>query len=98
METIITSEHLSDSENHINCECGNKTIHEYSWSDENGATSCPTCMVEWQSSQIKAMKELLYDLSSKSKEETALAINKKYARLMGIEISDFDDEMDFSAV
>ena len=98
METI-TSKHLKDKDNHTSCECGNKTIYEYMWSDVNGESqSCPTCMVEWQSSQIKAMKELLYELSSKNKEETASAINKKYAELMMCEVEDFIDDVDYSAL
>lgn len=55
-------------------------------------------MVEWQSSQIKAMKELLYELSSKSKKETANAINQKYAELMMCEVDDFIDEVDYSVL
>ena len=92
----ITSEHLSDDANHTQCECGNQTIYEYVWSDDNGCNSCPHCMVDWQSQQINKMKELIYELSPKSKEETAKLINKKYAKIMGIEIGDFSDDMDFS--
>lgn len=80
--STITSKHLKDNDNHITCDCGNKTIYEYMWSDLNGeSTSCPLCMVNWQLSQIKALKELLYELSSKSKEETSNAINQKYAEI-----------------
>ena len=62
METI-TSKHLKDKDNHTTCECGNKTIYEYVWTDHNGeSNSCPICMVSWQSSQIKALKELVYEL------------------------------------
>jgi len=77
----------------------NKTIYEYMWSDHNGeSNSCPLCMVSWQSSQIKALKELVYELSSKSKEETSKAINKKYAEIQGCEVEDFIDDIDYSAV
>jgi len=78
MENITTND-LKDEGNHTSCECGNITIYEYSWGNDDGNTSCPSCMVEWQRNQIKALKELLYELSSKTKEETAEAINKKYA-------------------
>ena len=95
----ITSKHLKDKDNHTTCECGNKTIYEYMWSDHNGeSNSCPLCMVSWQSSQIKALKELVYELSSKSKEETSKAINKKYAEIQGCEVEDFIDDIDYSAV
>lgn len=98
METI-TSKHLKDKDNHTGCECGNKTIYEYMWTDANRESqSCPLCMVEWQSSQIKAMKELLYELSSKSKDETAKAISQKYAELMMCEVDDFIDDIDYSAL
>lgn len=53
-------------------------------------------MVEWQGSQIKALKELIYELSSKSKDETAKAINQKYAELMMCEVDDFIDDVDYS--
>lgn len=93
----ITSKHLKDKDNHTSCECGNKTIHEYMWTDVNGdSQSCPLCMVEWQGSQIKALKELIYELSSKSKDETAKAINQKYAELMMCEVDDFIDDVDYS--
>jgi len=60
METI-TSEHLSNKDNHTGCECGNQTIYDYVWSaNDDGSQSCPLCMVSWQSEQIKAMKELIY--------------------------------------
>jgi hypothetical protein len=55
-------------------------------------------MVEWQSSQIKALKEMIYELSSKSKEETANAINQKYAELMCCEVEDFIDDVDYSKI
>ena len=98
MDTI-TSKHLKDKDNHTTCECGNKTIYEYMWSDHNGeSNSCPICMVSWQSSQIKALKELVYELSSKSKDETSKAINQKYAELQGCDVDDFIDDIDYSAV
>lgn len=98
METI-KSKHLKDKDNHTSCECGNKTIYEYVWADYRGESqSCPLCMVEWQSSQIKALKELVYELSSKSKEETSKAINKKYAELMMCEVDDFIDDIDHSSI
>lgn len=82
----ITSEHLSDDANHTTCECGNETIYEYVWSDDDGNQSCPLCMTDWQSSQIKAMKKLVYELSSFDKETTALQIKKKYAEIMGCDV------------
>lgn len=98
METI-TSKHLKDKDNHTTCECGNKTIYEYVWTDHNGeSNSCPICMVSWQFSQIKALKELLYELSAKSKEETSKAINQKYAELQGCDVDDFIEDIDYSAV
>lgn len=93
----ITSEHLADKGNQTTCECGNITIHEYSWdSTEGDSTSCPSCMVEWMSEQIKEMKSLVYDLSIETDEKTALEINKRYAKIMGISIDDFNEDMDFS--
>lgn len=88
----VKSAQLKDKDNHTSCECGNKTIYEYVWTDVNGESqSCPLCMVNWQSLQIKAMKELLYQLSHKSKEETAQAINQKYAEIMLCELEDIID-------
>ena len=92
----IKAEHLINEDNHVNCECGNVTIDNYSWSSSDGSTSCPICMVNWQSEQIKAMKQLIYSLSPLRKEEVDRHINKKYAEMMGVRLSDFDDEMDFS--
>ncbi len=95
----ITSKHLKDKDNHTTCECGNKTIYEYMWLDHSGeSNSCPLCMVEWQTSQINALKELIYELSSKSKEETSKAINQKYADLQGCSIDDFIRDIDYSLV
>lgn len=95
----ITRKHLSDKNNHVGCECGNLTIYEYSWSDWNGEyNNCPSCMVEWQSQQIKAMKTLVYELSTKSKEETSKLINSKYAEIMGVHVCDFEDDIDFSII
>jgi len=96
----ITSKHLRDKDNHTSCECGNKTIYEYMWTDSNGdSQSCPICMVEWQGSQIKALKKLLYELSSKSQEETAKAINGTYAKLMGCDMEYLtDNDIDYSAL
>lgn len=93
----ISTEHLTDDSNHRECECGNKTINEYSWEDpESGCVSCPQCMVDWQSSQIKALKKLIYEKSVFNDADTARFINEKYANLMGVSIEDFDDEMDYS--
>lgn len=92
----ITSEHLTDKDNHVECQCGNITTFEYGWTNIEGEWSCPLCMVDWLGSQVKAMKQLLYALSPKSKEETALEINKKYAEIMTIDVEDFDEDMDFS--
>lgn len=93
----ITSKNLTNKANHTTCECGNITIHEYSWCDDNDCKSCPLCMVEWQSEQIKAMKELVYELSSKSKDETAVEINKKYAEFMIVDLEYLNDnDIDFS--
>lgn len=95
----ITSKDLRSKDNHVNCECGNTTIYEYSWSDHNGEyQNCPTCMVEWQSSQVKILKELLYKLSKESKETTSQLINEKYAKLMGIDVEDFEDDIDYSLI
>jgi len=41
---------------------------------------------------------LVYELSSKSKEETSKAINQKYAELQGCDVDDFIDDIDYSAV
>lgn len=98
MSKQITSEHLCDSENHTTCECGNKTIHEYSWSSNDGLESCPTCMVEWQSQQIQELKKLLYKLSSKNHELTALEIKQMYASMYGIDVSDLDPDTNYSEV
>lgn len=93
----ISAEHLTDKANHTECECGNKTIYDYSWSDPNsGCQSCPVCMVDWQASQIKALKELIYEISKLNESETSKSINEKYASLMGISIDDFDDDVDYS--
>lgn len=96
-ELEVTSADLINEDNHTSCECGNKTIYQYVfWSDDHDCQSCPLCMVSWQQAQIKAMKELIYALSPKTKEETALEINKKYAEIMVIDIEDFDEDMDYS--
>lgn len=96
---IITSKYLSDKNNHTTCECGNKTIYDYSWSSDNGSVSCPSCMVAWQSQQIRAMKELVYKISSKSKEETATDINKMYAKIMDVDMEYLIDmDYDFSKI
>ena len=98
METI-TSAHLQDQGNHTQCECGNATIHEYAWTDVSGDTqSCPLCMVEWQGDQIRALKQLVFELLSKSKAETANAINAKYAELMGCDVEDFIEDIDYSVL
>lgn len=95
-DKTITSEHLADDANHTQCECGNQTIGKYSWSNDSGQ-SCPLCMVSWQLGQIKAMKELVYNLSPKNKEETAKEINKKYAKLLGCDLEWFESQgIDFS--
>lgn len=94
---IITSNYLSDKNNHTTCECGNKTIYDYSWISDNGSVSCPSCMAAWQGQQIRAMKELVYEVSSKSNEETAEMINKRYAKIMDVDMEYFTDmEYDFS--
>ena len=93
----ITSEHLLNEDNHTSCECGNTTVYDYSWNNDDGDTSCPLCMVDWQSEQIKALKELLFELSSKSKKETAKSINQKYADFMLVDLEYFKDKgLDFS--
>lgn len=93
----ITSKQLSDKDNHTSCECGNKTIYEYSWSSDDGETICPKCMVAWQEDQIKALKELLYELSPLNKNKTAKAINQKYADFMGVDLEYFEDmNIDYS--
>src|SRR5690606_41948669 len=74
------------------CECGNKTIYEYAWDNQDGQTSCPACMVAWQWEQIDALRKLIYELSPKSKEETTKAINGKYAEIMGDDMEYFEDE------
>lgn len=48
----ITSEDLRDIENYVTCECGNVTITEYSWMDDNGCVSCPRCMEGWMADEI----------------------------------------------
>lgn len=98
METI-TSKILRDKENQTGCECGNKTIHEYSWSNDDGQTICPLCMVAWQCEQIRGLKKLVFELSSKSKEETATAINELYAKILGVDMEYFEDQgFDYSRI
>jgi hypothetical protein len=88
-----------EKDNHTTCECGNKTIYDYSWSNDDGETSCPLCMVAWQGEQITGLKKLLYELSSKSKDETAAHINQLYAEIMGVDMEYFTDmELDYSEV
>lgn len=95
----VTSKDLRDKDNHVECECGNKTIHEYNWPDQSGeCNNCPVCMVDWQTSQIKILKELIYELSPESKEKTAALINEKYAKMIGIAVEDFEDEIDYSLI
>lgn len=98
METV-TSKKLRDKDNHTICECGNKTIYEYAWDNQDGETSCPKCMVDWQWEQIDALRKLIYEISSKSKEETSKAINTKYAEIMGVDMEYFEDHgIDYSMI
>jgi len=99
-DTTITVETLTDLDNHTTCECGNKTIYEYVWTDPNGdSESCPLCMVAWMGMQIDAMKELIYQQSMLSPENTAIVINQKYAEIMGTDMEYLMyHELDFSKV
>lgn len=98
METI-TSKILRKKENQTECECGNKTIYQYSWSNGDGQTICPLCMDAWRGDQIIGLKKLVYELSSKSKEETAAKINEMYAHIMGVDMEHLNDmEFDYSEI
>lgn len=83
----------------MECECGNTTIQEYNWTDPSGeCNNCPTCMVDWQTSQIRILKELIYELSRESKERTSVLINEKYAKMIGISVEDFEEDVDYSLI
>jgi uncharacterized Zn finger protein (UPF0148 family) len=95
----ITPEALADPDNLTECECGNTTHYEYSASTDSGEVSCPVCMMSWQGQQIEAMKILVYELSPKSREETARMINEKYAKIMGVDMEYMESmEYDYSKV
>lgn len=93
METI-TPGHLADDSNHCTCECGNETIHDYAWSDDNGCYSCPKCMVNWVQDQRDAYKDILIETIGKALtlEGMNQAIIEKMATVMGIESTDVDNE------
>ena len=95
----ITSKYLKDKDNHTTCECGNKTIYEYSWDNHNGdSTSCPLCMVSWQADQIKGLKELVHEISPLSTTRTSALMNEKYAKVAGVSVEDLDEDFDYSKI
>lgn len=93
----VTKEKILDEDNLTQCECGNYTPYEYSWSDENG-TTCPTCMVEWLKSQINIYKGLMRDIADPELTEgdIQVMIKRKFSEIMMTDVESLDDDDDLS--
>lgn len=58
----ISKKNLLDESNHVQCECGNTTISEYSWESDDGIKYCPMCMAESMiSTTAMYKKEMSFD-------------------------------------
>lgn len=90
----ITKEHLMNPENHVECECGNVTIHEYSWGDEY--TDCPDCIVEVLHGLRKEYKKLIYEIADPdlSKFQIDHMIKTRIAPVIGLSCAEDFNEMD----